>query len=109
MQPTRTLREFFKKGDVVLLLLCILASLMGLVLIYSGTRYMDALHSFPQKQAMFLCMGVAAYVWVSFIDIEYLMEKWWWVFLLLGLFVIALIKPFGRLAGGNKKIGRAHV
>ena len=58
---------------------------MGLVLIYSGTRYMDALHSFPQKQAMFLCMGVAAYVWVSFIDIEYLMEKWWWVFLLLGL------------------------
>ena len=103
MQPTRTLREFFKKGDVVLLLLCILASLMGLVLIYSGTRYMDALHSFPQKQAMFLCMGVAAYVWVSFIDIEYLMEKWWWVFLLLGLFVIALIYPFGEGGdSGNK-------
>ena len=103
MQPTRTLREFFKKGDVLLLGLCILASLMGLVLVYSATRYMDALHSFPRKQAMFLCMGVAAYIWVTFIDIEYLMEKWWWVFLLLGLFVIALIVPFGRDDGtGNK-------
>ena len=37
MQPARTLKEFFKKGDVVLLGLCILASLMGLVLIYSGS------------------------------------------------------------------------
>ena len=102
MQPVRTLKEFFKKGDMVLLGLCILASLMGLVLIYSATRYMDSLHDFPQKQAMFICMGVVAYVWVTFIDIEYLMEKWWWVFLLLGLFVIALIKPFGREAGGNR-------
>ena len=99
MHPTRTLKEFFKKGDVLLLALCIIASLMGLVLIYSATRYMEALHNFPQKQAMFLCMGVAAYVWVTFIDIEYLMEKWWWMFLLLGLFVIALIYPFGE--GGN--------
>ena len=28
MQPARTLKEFFKKGDVVLLGLCILASLI---------------------------------------------------------------------------------
>lgn len=102
MQPARTLKEFFKKGDVVLLGLCILASLIGLVLIYSATRYMDSLHDFPKKQALFVCMGVVAYVWVTFIDIEYLLEKWWWVFLLLGLFVIALIIPFGREAGGNR-------
>lgn len=103
MQPTRTLKEFFKKGDVVLLGLCILASIMGLVLIYSATRYMDSLHSFPEKQALFICTGIVAYVWVTFIDIEYLMEKWWWVFLLLGLFVIALIIPWGRDVGtGNR-------
>lgn len=102
MQPTRTLREFFKKGDVFLLFLCIVASLMGLALIYSATRYDRDLADSAQKQALFLCLGVVAYVWVTFIDIEYLMEKWWWVFLLLGLFVIALIQPFGRMAGGNK-------
>lgn len=103
MQPARTLKEFFKKGDVVLLGLCILASLMGLVLIYSATRYMESLHDFPQKQALFVCVGIVAYVWVSFIDIEYLMEKWWWVFLLLGLLAIALIIPFGKdLGTGNR-------
>ena len=102
VQPTRTLREFFKKGDVLLLALCVVASLMGLALIYSATRYDPDLADSAKKQAMFLCMGVVAYVWVTFIDIEYLMEKWWWVFLLLGLGVIALIKPFGRMAGGNK-------
>ena len=103
MQPARTLKEFFKKGDVVLLGLCILASLMGLVLIYSATRYLDSLHVFPQKQALFVCVGIVAYVWVSFIDIEYLMEKWWWVFLLLGLLAIALIIPFGKdLGTGNR-------
>ena len=103
LHPTRTFKEFFKKGDVVLLILCILASLMGLVLIYSATEYRVALHDSVRKQAIFICMGIVAYIWVTFIDIEYLMEKWWWVFLLLGLFVIALIYPWGRDDGtGNK-------
>ena len=103
MQPTRTLKEFFKKGDVVLLLLCILASLMGLVLIYSATRYYEILHNCAAKQAIFLCLGIAAYVWVTFIDIEFLMEKWWWVFLLLGLGVILTIVPWGEGGdSGNK-------
>ena len=103
MRPTRTIREFFEKGDVVLLLLCILASVMGLVLIYSATQYLDILHGYAMKQAMFLCLGIAAYVWVTFIDIEFLMGKWWWVFLLLGLCVIALIYPFGEGGdSGNK-------
>ena len=103
MRPTRTLRDFFKKGDVLLLCLCILASLMGLVLIYSATQYRKVLQDFAVKQAMFLCMGIVAYIWGTFIDIEFLMEKWWWVFLLLGLFVIALIYPFGEGGdSGNK-------
>ncbi len=103
MRPTRTLNEFFKKGDVVLLLLCLLASSMGLALIYSATQYREGLHDLAAKQALFICLGIVAYVWVTFIDIEYLMERWWWVFLLLGLGVIALIKPWGWDDGtGNR-------
>ena len=102
MHPTRTLKEFFQKGDVLLLVLCIIASLMGLVLIYSATQWKETLHDNAMKQAIFLCLGVAAYVWVTFIDIEFLMEKWWWVFLVLGLGVILTIKPWGMEAGGNK-------
>lgn len=102
LRPVETLREFWEKGDVALLGLCVLASLMGLVLIYSATRYDPELHTSFLKQAVFLVMGVALYIWVTFVDIEFLMEKWWWVFLCLGLFVILLIIPFGRWVGGNR-------
>jgi rod shape determining protein RodA len=33
------LREFFRKGDVLLLVLCLIANFYGLALIYSATRY----------------------------------------------------------------------
>ena len=103
MQPVRSLKEFWKKGDMVLLGLCILASLMGLVLIYSATRYNENLHNAFIKQGIFLALGMVAYVIVTFIDIEFLIEKWWWVFLLLGIFVILLLRPFGEGGdSGNK-------
>ena len=103
MQPTRTLKEFFQKGDVVLLFLCLLASVMGLVLIYSATRYGgESLKSSAAKQALFICLGVVAYGWVSFIDIEFLMEKWWWVFLVLGIGVLLTIIPWGEARGSNR-------
>ena len=96
MHPSRSLRDFFKKGDVLLLGLCLLASTVGLVLIYSATRYDPALHEYVQKQAMFICLGVVAYIIITFVDVEFLVEKWWKVFLALGLLVILLIKPFGE-------------
>ena len=102
MRPTRTIKEFLQKGDVLLLVLCVIASLMGLVLVYSATQWRESLHSTAIKQALFLCLGIVAYVWVTFIDIEFLMEKWWWMFLALGLGVILTIKPWGMEAGGNK-------
>ena len=103
MRPTRTLKEFFEKGDVLLLSLCIIASFMGLVLIYSATQYREVLQNNTAKQAFFICLGIAAYVWVTFIDIEYLMEKWWWVFLLLGIAAILTIIPWGEDDGtGNR-------
>lgn len=95
MNPDRGLKRFFREGDVVLLGLCLLASAVGLLLIYSATRYDLNRHNDFIKQALFLVLGVAVYVGVTFLDIEFLMEKWWWVFLLLGVFVILLIKPFG--------------
>lgn len=94
MNPIESLREFFRKGDVVLLGLCLLASGVGLALIYSATNYMGS-SSFVMKQAVFVCLGVVLYVVMTFVDIEYLMEKWWWMILLLGICIILLIIPFG--------------
>ena len=102
MNPIESLKDFFKKGDVLLLGLCLLASGISLVLIYSATRYMDT-YSFVLKQAAFVCVGVVLYIIITFIDIEFLMEKWWWVFLVLGLGVILLLgTPLGEEINGNR-------
>ena len=102
MNPLHSLRDFYRKGDVVLLGLCLFASVVGLILIYSAARYLDT-NSFVFKQAAFICVGVVLYIIVTFIDIEFLMEKWWWVFLLLGIGVILLIAtPLGKEVNGNR-------
>lgn len=91
-----TLRTFLHKGDVLLLILCLIASVFGLVLIYSATYYDVALHSNVFKQAVFICMGVVAYVILSFVDIELFVEKSWkWLFLFDVFIILLLLTPFG--------------
>ena len=101
MNPIESMRKFLKQGDVVLLALCLVASGISLLLIYSATRYLGTM-SYFLKQAAFIGVGVVLYVIATFVDIEFLMEKWWWVFLLLGIGVILLIVPFGAEVNGNK-------
>ena len=105
MHLVRSLKDFFRKGDTVLLALCLLASAVGLVLIYSATRYDVSLRGYPVRQAMFIAMGVVVYLIATFVDVEFLVEKWWKVFLVLGLFVILLIYPFGEAGTQVTRVG----
>ena len=90
------LRNFWRKGDVVLLFLCLIASAFGLVLIFSATRYDIALHNNVFKQAIFILMGVVAYIVLSFVDIELFVEKSWkWMLLFNILFILLLLTPLG--------------
>lgn len=91
-----TIRNFFRKGDVLLLTLCMLASGLGLVLIYSATRYDPALHNNVFKQGLFIVMGIVGYVILSFVDIEFIIEKYWkWMFLFNVVFILLLLTPLG--------------
>jgi len=88
-------RTFFKKGDMILLVLCIIASTAGLVLIYSATRYNTQYSSFVYKQAVFIVLGIIAYVVMTFIDIELIIEKSWKFLLGASVFLLLLLIPFG--------------
>jgi len=102
VNPIESIKEFFRKGDMLLLGLCLLASGISLVLIYSATQYLGTM-SYVFKQAAFICVGVFLYFIATFVDIEFLMEKWWWFFLLLGLGVILLLAtPLGAKINGNR-------
>lgn len=91
------LREFFHKADLLLLGLCVAASLFGVVLIYSATRYLGAAGSrFVPIQLAAICLGVVAYAVMSFVDIELFTERSWkWMLVFNVFLILLLLTPFG--------------
>jgi len=89
------LRDFFRKGDMFLLSMCLISSVFGLALIYSATRYDPALHSCVVKQAMFICMGIVIYMIFTLVDIELILERSWKLLVLAGILLILMLIPFG--------------
>lgn len=99
----RYLREFFKKGDTLLLALCLVASACSLVLIYSATRWNPARQDDFKKQIVFIVMGVAAYIIMNFVDIELVLEKSWGALFVFSVVLLLLLIPFGQEDNtGNK-------
>lgn len=95
------IREFLRKGDVILLSLCLAASGFGLLLIYSATRFENNNRAII-VQLVGICLGVAAYVIITFVDFQLFTEKNWK--LMLGfsvVFILLLLTPLGDDAGSG--------
>ena len=96
------IREFFRKGDLILLTLCLTASGFGLVLIYSATRYEGGLKAVI-IQLIGICLGIIAYMLLTFVDFQLFTAKNWK--LLLGfsiILILLLLTPLGKSVGGNR-------
>ena len=100
------IREFWKKGDVILLGLCLAASTFGLALIHSATRYQysDQLIGRPVIiQAIAVMLGVIAYVLLTFVDFQLFTEKRWKLMLIGSIFLLfLLLTPLGLEVYGNR-------
>ena len=98
-----TIRDFFQQADLVLLGLCVGATLFGLVLIYSSTRYMARSDSLKMLlvQTAAMVMGIIAYFLLSMVDTEELIRRWKW-FLAFNVGFLCLLIPFGVERNGNK-------
>lgn len=95
-------REFFKKGDLLLLFLCLLASGYGLALIYSATRYQGGIKSVA-VQLIGIALGVVAYVLLTFVDFELFVEKNWKLLFCASVVLILLVlTPLGLSVDGNR-------
>lgn len=93
---TGWVKDFFRKADTVLLTLILAASLFGVVLIYSGTRYLGQSSArYIIIQIIAILLGVAAYFLMSFVDIELFTEKTWKWMLGFNIIFILLLIPFG--------------
>ena len=97
----RILRNFGKKGDLLLLFLCLLATGFGCVVISSATHYLGS-SRFLTVQLAATALGVLFYVLLTSMDLEGLAEHRGLLFLFNALLLLLLI-PFGTDGGtGNR-------
>ena len=91
------LREFPKKGDMILLLLCLITSAFGCVAIASATsaeKFGDSNLKYIVIQLAATLIGVAAYALVSSIDIDAMSERRSWL-VVFNICLLMLLVPFG--------------
>ena len=97
----RELKNFFRKGDMILLILCLSISTFGCLMIASTNNYRDFTR-YVIIQIVATGLGVAAYAFMSSIDLEFFSEHR----LALGIFSLGLLLmliPFGTdLGSGNR-------
>ena len=67
------LTDFFRRGDLLLLFLCVVTSAFGMVVIASATRYSGS-NRYLIVQAAAIVLGVILYIAISLLDIELLAE-----------------------------------
>ncbi|MCI9331420.1 MAG: FtsW/RodA/SpoVE family cell cycle protein [Oscillibacter sp.] len=100
-----TLIDFIQQADLVLLALCSAATLYGIALVFSATRYMDPDTGLRRMiiQCTALILGVFVYIFFSMLDLESITRKWKWLLAFNAGFILLLRTPFG-VAGntGNR-------
>ena len=96
------LQEFLKKGDILLLSLCLLASGFGVALIFSATRYNEN-NKEVAVQIIAILLGVLVYILCTYVDFEPFVERnWKWLLGFSIIFLLLLLTPFGVTRGGNR-------
>lgn len=93
------IREFWKKGDMILLGLCLAASGFGLALIYSATQYFGENRwiRFVSVQFIAVLLGVIVYMLLTFVDFQLFVEKRWKLLLVFNVcFLLLLLTPLGE-------------
>ena len=87
------LKNFFRKGDLVLLLLCLATSAFGCLIITSATNPVG-FSRYLTVQIAAIVLGVVFYMMTSSLDVDFLSEHRN-VLVGIGVFLLLLLIPFG--------------
>ena len=94
-------KEFFRRADLFLLIMCVVCTLFGIVAIRSATL---SFHSskYIIVQAFAMCLGLGAFVVFTYLDPDLIADKWMFLTVFSAVFILGLI-VFGHDDGtGNK-------
>lgn len=94
-------RDFFRKGDLVLLFLCLVTTAFGLLVIASATNHMGY-GRFILIQTFAVGLGVGFYILMSSLDLDALFEHRVSM-VLFNSFLLLLLIPFGTDNGSGNR------
>ena len=95
------LKNFFRKGDMILLLLCLITNIFGVIMIASTNNYRGSLR-FVIIQIAAAVLGIIFYILVSSVDADLFTEHRM-ALVIFNTFMLLLLIPFGTdLGSGNK-------
>ena len=93
-------RQAIRKGDWILLLLCIITTAYGCLIIASATNYLDS-YRYIVMQIVGAVIGIILFALVSSVDVEFMMEQRLWL-VLFNVLILFMLIPFGETIGGNR-------
>ena len=97
----RALWDVFRKGDMILLLLCVVASAFGCIAVASTTAHHETIR-YVIVQIGAIVLGIGFYVLVSCIDLEFISEHRR-ALVIFNIFMLLMLIPFGTdFKSGNK-------
>lgn len=97
----KSLWNVFRRGDLVLLTICLMASVFGCVVIASATAHSGS-SRYLIVQIGAIIIGVLSYVLVSAIDLDFISEHRG-VLVIFNIFLLLLLIPFGEdFDSGNR-------
>ncbi len=94
------LKTAIRKGDWMLLLLCVVTTAFGVLIIASATNYLDSMR-YVVMQIVGAVIGILLYAVISSIDAEVFSEHRI-ILVLFNICFLALLIPFGVDINGNK-------
>ena len=99
------LKDFFKKGDIFLLVLCLIVSGFGLVCIASATSAdkFDGNFRYLAVQTVSIGLGVLMYALVSSVDLDFLSEHRGMMVAFNCLLLLMLLTPLGTDHGSGNR------
>ena len=94
------LGDFFRKGDMVLLLICLVTTAFGCVIIASATNANGSIR-YVVMQLVAAMLGVALYAMISSIDLDYFFEHRT-AMVVFNCVLLFMLLPFGETINGNR-------
>ena len=94
------LRDAFRKGDLLLLLLCLVATAFGCLMIASATNHTDSVR-YLVIQIGAAVLGVFLYVIISSVDAEFFTEHRN-ALVIFNTILLLMLVPFGETISGNR-------